>query len=236
VFNHEECMNNEFLRPRVNSCKWFNDLGVMRKCVYIEKGGKCKISAKNNRVNWLTYYLNRFRQLNDKPDEQWRLIRIRHKLNRFKSPQMKIDTIQTLMNRFNQSQRVLWYDSKTFESIQARKRWKIDAVNIWIDSHVNRFKKTVNRFTMNLLRKTVNRFTTILFRKTVNRFTAILFRTIWLDSKGVTQEKWTKGMLDMNQWFMNQIKQLTEWFSIYDNTRDIKGITWHNETWFARVV
>jgi len=127
-------MNNEFLRPRVNSCKWFNDLSVMRKCVYIEKGGKCKISAKNNRVNRFTYYLNRFKQLNDKPNEQWRLKRIRHKLNRFKSPQMKIDTIQTLMNRFKQSQRVLWYDSLTFESIQARKKWKIDNDNIWIDS------------------------------------------------------------------------------------------------------
>jgi len=210
-------MNNEFLRPRENSCKWFNVLGVMRKCVYIEKGGKCKISAKNNWVNRFTYCVNRFKQLNDKPDEQWRLIRIRHKLNRFKSPQMKIDTIQTLMNRFNQSQRVLWFDSKTFESIQARKRWKIDVVNIWIDSqilwidsHVNRFKKTVNRFIMNLFRKIVNRFTTILFRK------------IWLDSKGVTQGKWTKGMLDMNQWIMNRIKQFTEGFSIYDNTRDIK--------------
>jgi len=127
-------MNNEFLRTRENSCKWFNNLGVMRKCVYIEKGGKCKISAKNNRVNRFTYCMNRFRELNDKPDEQWKWIRIRHKLNRFKSPLMKIDTIQTLMNQVNQSHRVLWYDSLTFESIQARKKWKVDVVNIWIYS------------------------------------------------------------------------------------------------------
>jgi len=158
-----------------------------------------------------------------------KLIRIRHKLNRFKSPQMKIDTIQNLMNRFNQSQRVSWYDSLKFELIQVRKKWKIDADNIWIDSDflwidsmVNRFKKTMNRFTVNLFRKTLNRFTVILFRKTVNRFTAILFTKNWLDSKGVTQGKWTKGMLDMNQWIMNRIKQLTEGFSIYNNTQDIK--------------
>jgi hypothetical protein len=103
-------------------------------CVYIEKGGKCKISAKNSRVSRFTYCVNRFRQLNDKPDEQWSLILIRHKLNRFKTPQMKIDTIQTLMNQFNQIQRVSWYDSLKFESIQARRKWKMDVDNISIDS------------------------------------------------------------------------------------------------------
>ena len=118
---------------------------------------------------------------------------------------MKIDAIQTLMNRFNQSRRASLYHSLEFESIQTRKKGKIDADNIWIgsdflwmDSHVNRFKKTVNRFTV------------------------ILFRKIWLDSKEVTQGKWTKGMLDMNQWIMNRIKQFTEGFSIYDTTRDTK--------------
>jgi hypothetical protein len=45
---------------------------------------------------------------------------------------------------------------------------------------------------------------------------------VWLDSKGVTQGKWTKGMLDMNQWIMSRIKKFTEGFSIYDNTQDIK--------------
>jgi len=39
----------------------------------------------------------------------------------------------------------------------------------------------------------------------------------------VTQGRWRKGMLDMNQWIMNRIKQFTERFSIYDNTQDIKG-------------
>jgi len=29
VFNLEEYMNNEFLRPRENSCKWFNEFGVV---------------------------------------------------------------------------------------------------------------------------------------------------------------------------------------------------------------
>ena len=66
MLNLEECMNNEFLRPRENRCKWFNNLGVMRKWVYIEKKGKCKFSAKNNWVNW-------FRPLKDKAEknEDW---------------------------------------------------------------------------------------------------------------------------------------------------------------------
>jgi len=71
VFNLEGCMNNEFLRPIENRCKWFNALGVMRKCVYIEKGGKCKIAAKNNIVNRFTKCVNRFRQQEDKPDDDW---------------------------------------------------------------------------------------------------------------------------------------------------------------------
>jgi len=88
-----------------------------------------------------------------------------------------MDTIQNLMNRFNQSQRVSWYDSLNFESIQTRKKWKIDADNIWIDldilwinSIMNRFKKTVNRFTVNL------------FKKTVNRFTVYYSGKLWIDS------------------------------------------------------
>jgi len=73
VFNLEKFMNYEFLRPTENRCKWLNCLGVTRKFVYIEKGGKCKISAKNNIVNWFTKCVNRFKQLNDKQDdhEDW---------------------------------------------------------------------------------------------------------------------------------------------------------------------
>ena len=41
----------------------------MTKCVYIEKGEKCKISAKNKIVNRFTKCVNQFRQLNDKQDE-----------------------------------------------------------------------------------------------------------------------------------------------------------------------
>jgi len=93
----------------------------------------------------------------------------------------------------------------------------------WIDSNMNWFKKTVNRFIVNLFRKTVNRFTAILFMKTVNRFTAILFKKIWLNSKGVTQGKWTNGMLDMNQWIMNRIKQFTEGFSIMTTHKTSKN-------------
>ena len=62
MFNHEEFLNNEFLRPRENRCKWFNILGVMREWVYIENKGKCKFSCKNNYVNRFIKWVNRFRQ------------------------------------------------------------------------------------------------------------------------------------------------------------------------------
>jgi len=68
MFNLEECMNNEFLRPRENRCKWFHVLGVMRMWVYIERSGKCKITAKNNIVNWFTKCVNWFRHKKYKPE------------------------------------------------------------------------------------------------------------------------------------------------------------------------
>jgi len=151
-----------------------------------------------------------------------------------------------------------WYGSYSYESIQSKSgSFMIRFTGIWIDSgkeevknwccqHLNRFKKTVNRFTVNgfkktvnrfiviLFRKTVNRFTMILFRKTVNRFTVMLFMKIWLDKKGVTQGKWLEGMLDMNQWIMTRIKQFTKGLSYtWRHTRH-QRVTWHNETWFAR--
>ena len=116
----------------------------MRKCVYIGKGGKCKISAKNKMVNRFTKCVNRSRQLNDKQDELWRLIHIRHLLNQFKYSWKKIDTIQILMNRFNQSQRVfmirfniIWIDSNMEnENLMLE---KFDLIQIfededWLDS------------------------------------------------------------------------------------------------------
>jgi len=55
VFNLEECMNKEFLRPRENSCKWFNDFGVMMRRQYIGEGRKAKKILKNNCMNRFTY-------------------------------------------------------------------------------------------------------------------------------------------------------------------------------------
>ena len=118
LFNLEECMNNEFLRPRENRCKWFNNLGVMRRSVYIYLGGRCKNSAKSNIVN-------QFRNQEEKPDGLWWLIWSRHNLNRFKMPRMNIETIQANLTRFkmswNDSPQVRdfgWYDSGKSESIQ----------------------------------------------------------------------------------------------------------------------
>jgi len=69
MFNLEEFMNNEFLRPRENRCKWFNNLGVMREWVYIVNECKCKFSSKNNYLNRFTKSKNRFRHQKNKPDE-----------------------------------------------------------------------------------------------------------------------------------------------------------------------
>jgi len=134
-------MNNEFLSPRENSCKWFNGLGVMRKCIYIEKCGKRKVSAKNNTVNRFSKCVNRHRQLNDKHDDnedwyvsdtlwidsnvpRWRLIWFKilwidsNKVIKFH------DTIQHNLNRFMGVYSVkLWIDSLWYYSGK-----------LWIDS------------------------------------------------------------------------------------------------------
>jgi len=62
VFNIEECMNNEFLRPRENSCKWFNNFEVVERSVYIVKGENTQFSHKINRLNRFIKCLSRFRQ------------------------------------------------------------------------------------------------------------------------------------------------------------------------------
>jgi len=102
--------------------------GCYEKWVYIEKGGKCKILAKNNIVNRFIKCLSQLRQLKDKPDELWRLIRIRQYLNWFRTPITKVKMIQTYLNRFNTSQRVFMIRLKIF----------------WLDSDVIRFKNSLN--------------------------------------------------------------------------------------------
>jgi len=140
-------MNNEFLRPRENRCKWLNNLGVMREWVYIVNEDRCKFSSKNNYLSRFTKSMNRFRQHKYTPEEQWRLMRFRQKLNRFKFPRMKIDTVQIKMNRFNASQRVLWYASYLNDSIQ---EWidsrNIESIHTKSESLCDTFQIAMNRF------------------------------------------------------------------------------------------
>jgi len=150
---------------------------------------------------------------------------------------MKFDMHQAQIESVQISPGEDWYDSNSYESIQSKSEsFMIRFTKIWVDSgkkevknwcwqhlnrfglFVNRFKKTVNRFIVNLFRKTVNRFTTILFMKTVNRFTTILFKKIWLNSKGETQGKWTKGMLDMNN---------ESWIESSNSRKDFPYMTTH---------
>jgi len=105
-------------------------LWVLWGSVYIEKGDKCKILAKNNIVNRFTKCVNRFRQLKDKQDdnEDW----------------YASESIQMFPDED-------WYDSKSYESIQPKSesfhdtiqhnlnrfrhgKGKFDVVNIWVDS------------------------------------------------------------------------------------------------------
>ena len=119
------------------------------------------------------------------------------------------------------------YDSNSYESIKSKlENFMKRFTEIWVDSGKKEVKNSCCHY-LNRFKKTVNRFTVNLFRKTVNRFTAILFRKIWLDSKGVTQGKWTKGMLDMNH-ESNQVIH-GRIFHIWQHTRQ-QGITRHNET------
>jgi len=54
VFNLEEFIDKEFLRPIEDRCKWFNNLGVVGRRVYIVKEGKYKILNQNNIMNRFT--------------------------------------------------------------------------------------------------------------------------------------------------------------------------------------
>ena len=126
MFNLEEFMCNEFLRPIENSCKWFNILEVMRRGAYIVRDGKSKISNKNNNMNQFNKRVNRFKPLYDilgKTRVLWRLIRIRIKLYRFKAAHDED-----------------WYDSKYYESIQDRSETICDTTHWILRWHkVNRF-------------------------------------------------------------------------------------------------
>jgi len=112
----------------------------MRKCVYIEKGGKCEISAKNNTVHRFTKCVNRFRQLNYKQAdyEDW-----------YASDTFWIDSNvpRWRLIRFNQSQKVfmwyylwklwintLWCYSWKFSRFKRCDTRKVDIKNAWYES------------------------------------------------------------------------------------------------------
>jgi len=158
-------MNNGFLRPRENRCKWFNCLGVMKKWIYIEIVGKWKFSSKNNFVNRFTKYLNRFRPLKTKLEKRrilWRLICIDSK-----SPKMKVDTIQNILIRFKESQKV----------------FMIRFTHFLVDSKLNRFEISWNdsqkvRNLCNTIQTKMNRF-----RSAENEFWQWEWSEVYLNHK-----------------------------------------------------
>ena len=129
MFNLEEYMNNEFLRPRENRCKWFNTFGDVKRSVYIVKGEKTQLSHKINR-------LNRFRQ--QKTDQR----------------SMKDDTIQNIIDRFKWTQDEDWHDSNFLWIDSRQVREFCETIHTWIDSSrcesiqtvLSRFKLIQNDF------------------------------------------------------------------------------------------
>jgi len=123
VINLEECMNNEFLRPRENRCKWFNKFVNVWRRLYIVRVDKSKISHKNNLVNRFTKWVNRFRQQKTTQEcmkyetLQWISESIQV------SPWWRMIRFNLQMNRFSASQRVWWDDSYWNEPLQ-----------VWYDS------------------------------------------------------------------------------------------------------
>lgn len=143
---------------RIGTNDWI--IGVMRRWVYIERSGRCKISTKSNKVNRFTKCVNRFRQQKYKPEiyEDW-YDSVKIWINS-SEPRMKKYTIQPFMNQFHACQKVFmmqfkiwridsmvmrfkfwwivsfevrnfrWYDSKYDESIQLVKRWELDNFQI----------------------------------------------------------------------------------------------------------
>ena len=95
MFNLKEYMNNEFLRHRENSCKWFNTFGDVERSVYIVKGEKTQFSHKFNRLNRFTKCLNQFRQQKDRPEKYEGWYDSKHIWVDSSVPRMKIDAIQT---------------------------------------------------------------------------------------------------------------------------------------------
>jgi len=150
-------MCNEILRPRENSCKWFNILRVMRRRLYIVRSEKSKFSHKNNMVNRFTKWVNRFRQEKYKTTshEEWH--DSVHMWIDSSEPSMKNDVIQPFLNLFSASQRVLWYDSYCDESIHMwydSKKWWIVSFEvrdfIWYGSMYDESIQQVKRWTMTL--------------------------------------------------------------------------------------
>jgi len=130
----------EFLRPRENICKWFNELWVTRWRVYIVRRKIAQFSHKNNRVNRLTKWVNRFRQQKDnlKLHQGWN-----------DSLFMWINSSESIqMNRFKACQIVLWdVSNKKVDSYVIRFR------EFWMDSSIVRnfdesIQYIVNRFNM----------------------------------------------------------------------------------------
>jgi len=144
-------MNNEFLRPRENRCKWFNKFVNVWKRLYIVRGDKRKISHKNNLVNRYRFRQQKTTQECMKDEKiqcmsesvqvspGWRMIRFNLQMNRFSEVRefcetiqtemnrFKCDTIQEVVNRFFCSQRFRWIDSvydKRLNMLQ-KDQWQI---------------------------------------------------------------------------------------------------------------
>jgi len=130
-------MSNEFLRPRENSCKWFNIFGDVERSVYIVKGEKTQFSHNFKRFNRFTKCLNQFREQKDiqRSMKDDTIQSIFESIQMY--PEWRLIRFKLCMNRFNASQNVLWDDSNRHTWIDSN---RCESIHMKSETLLNRFR------------------------------------------------------------------------------------------------
>jgi len=118
VFNLEECMSSDFLRPRENRCKWFKYFGCYEEmCVY-RKGWQVQNFGQKQQSESIHLLCELIQTT--KWQARWT---------------MKFDTHQTQIESIQISPDEDWYNSNSYESIQSKSEsFMIRFTEILVDS------------------------------------------------------------------------------------------------------
>jgi len=90
VFNLEEFMNKEFLRPRANSCKWFNKFWWCEEESIYRKWGQVQFFMWKQLSESIQCFIESIQTSETLYNRSWRLIRFKQWQNPFKISRMKI--------------------------------------------------------------------------------------------------------------------------------------------------